>query len=224
MNKIYNKTNPRLKKYKTLDCAMEWKLDTLTKDNKTNLTIEGWANTSDKDRVGDIVFPSAFEKYLDDYKSNPIILYMHDWDLVIGKCIELKIIDNGDETGGLWVKVEISNASDVDHIKQKIKEGSLKTFSIGYNEIESDYDEDSKTNYVKCVELLEISVVTIPANSKAEFGITSEKEASKSVEISDEFVSYLTAALNEVDLKDGVEAEFIKELINIYKMNGEKNE
>ena len=41
-------------------------------DASGKMVIKGFANTSDKDRVGDVVLPSAFEKSLAEYLENPV--------------------------------------------------------------------------------------------------------------------------------------------------------
>lgn len=136
----------------------------VTKDGTGTTYIEGYANTVTKDRVGDSVLPKAFSKSLPEYQKNPVLLYQHNWDMPIGSVPVLKIDEHG-----LWIRGKVSNASDVSDIKTKIQDGTLRTLSIGYNELDSEYDETTKTKIVKELELLEISVVTIPANTEAIF-------------------------------------------------------
>lgn len=141
---------------------------TSVKDASGECMIEGYANTSTKDRVGDIVLPEAFEKSLPTYQKNPVILLNHDWNDVIGRCVHQEITDKG-----LFIKAKISNTRE--DIKTLINEGCYSTFSIGYNEIDADYDESTKTKYIKELELLEISVVSVPANTEAMFTQITEK-------------------------------------------------
>lgn len=140
----------------------------VTKDATNECIIAGYANTSTKDRVGDVVAPAAFEKSLPVYLKNPILLANHDWEDPIGSVIEAKIDEKG-----LWIKARISDSRE--DIKTLIREKCLRTFSIGYNEIDADYDEATKTKYVKELELLEISVVTVPANHEAMFDLYESK-------------------------------------------------
>lgn len=138
------------------------------KDAGSDCIIEGYANTSTKDRVGDCVLPSAFEKSLPTFLKNPVLLANHDWNDPCGKVLEAKITDKG-----LYIKARISDTRP--DIKTLINEGCLSTFSIGYNEIDADYDDQTKTKYVKELELLEISVVTVPANVEASFAVSTVK-------------------------------------------------
>lgn len=124
--------------------------------------IAGYANTATKDRVGDVVQPVAFEKTLPTYLKNPILLANHDWNDPIGRTISAQITDKG-----LYVEAKISDTRP--DIKQLIREKVLSTFSIGYNELDADFDETTKTKYIKELELLEISIVSVPANTEASF-------------------------------------------------------
>lgn len=217
------KKNANIKKQKKvtriLHCFVDWDSKQITKDASGKMIIKGFANTSDKDRIGDVVLPTAFEKSLAEYMENPVILFQHNWDNLIGKCIKAEIIKEG-ETQGLYIECEISSAKDVEEVKTKISEGSLKTFSIGYNEIDAEYDEESGVNVVKELELLEISVVTIPCNPKAKFtaSIDAEKEAKDAKDAEDlkGFFKFLAENIKELDNKEDVDSEFIEELSNIF--------
>lgn len=196
-----------------LNCLIDWDQKNITKDASGKMIIKGYANTVDKDRVGDVVLASAFKKSLPEYMENPVILFQHNWDKVIGKCVKAEVTEEG-----LYVECEVSQAKDVDDVRTKIAEGTLKTFSIGYNEILADYDESSACNIVKELELLEISVVTIPANPKAKFTTeTSPKEdnANKSA-IDDGFFNYLADALKQLSTTSDIDGEFLKEVHGIY--------
>lgn len=132
------------------------------KDASQECIIEGYANTSTKDRVGDVVLPSAFSSSLKTYLDNPVLLENHNWDKIAGVTQHAEITDKG-----LFIRAKISETRP--DLKQQIREGCLRTFSIGYNELDADYDEGTKTKIVKNIELLEISVVSVPANPEAKF-------------------------------------------------------
>lgn len=223
MSKKYNIRNAKQVKdgnIKKLTCSVDWDIKSVVKDASGNIFIEGWANTVDKDRVGDVVLPSAFEGTMKDYMENPIMLYQHDWDKVAGNIVEFKIVDDENEpVNGLWIKAKVSNAKDVEDVRTKIKEGSLKTFSIGYNEIDSDYDKETNTNIVKELELLEISIVTIPCNPFAKFGVSGEEEKAddcSSFKITPELLSFVSDALKELKDTEEISSEFLSEIIDIF--------
>lgn len=200
-----------------LNCLVDWDAKQITKDASGKMVIKGLANTPSKDRVGDVVLPSAFEKSLKEYMENPVVLFQHNWDKVIGKCIKADITDNG-----LYVECEVSNAKDVEEVKTKIAEGILKTFSIGYNEVDAEYDEKNACNVVKELELLEISVVTIPCNSNAKFVAeveTKEEEVSTEEKSFDHvgFFDYLADALKSLESTNDIDGQFLNEIYDIFK-------
>lgn len=208
-------------KTKTLTCSVDWDMKTVQKDAEGNIFIEGWANTVDKDRVGDVVLPSAFAGTMKEFMENPIMLYQHDWDKVCGNFVEFKIVDDENEpVNGLWVKAQVSNAKDVEDVKTKIKEGSLKTFSIGYNELDSDYDKETNTNIVSELELLEISIVTIPCNPFAKFGMTGTEEDKQDeysgMKVTPELLNFVSETIKELKDTGEVSGDFLKEIIDIY--------
>ncbi len=210
--KLKNKKPQRI-----LNCLVDWDVKHVTKSADGKMVIKGFANTADKDRIGDVVLPSAFVKSLPEYMDNPVILFQHNWDKVIGKCIKADVITEGEQKG-LYIECEISGAGDVADVKTKILEGSLKTFSIGYNELVADFDESAGANIVKELELLEISVVTIPCNPKAKFTVeqVADKEDKSMESDLKGLFDFLAKSLNELKSDESVDGEFLEEVANIF--------
>ena len=75
------KKNKRPQRY--LNCLVDWDAKHISKDASGKMVIKGYANTADRDRVGDVVLPSAFEKTLPEYMENPVVLFQHNWDKII---------------------------------------------------------------------------------------------------------------------------------------------
>lgn len=164
------------------DEVKEFKIDTLKSedsDEDEQIIISGLANKSIVDRVRDLILPSAWK--LDDFKKNPIIFFNHDRDYPIGKAIGIKV-----DPDGLHIKVAISKSKDpkVAYVRDMIKEGILKAFSVGIK-INWDMVEEREDGVliIKEVELLETSVVTVPANQDSLFEM--EKEANNIIHLSD---------------------------------------
>lgn len=132
-------------------------------DNKS-YEIEWYASTKDKDRMNDVVEPTAFEETLKQYMTNPIVLLQHDMDKPIWNVVEASIDEKG-----LFIRAKITE--DTDWVFSKLKNGVLRTFSIWYRvkdfetveNVNSDGDY-SYTNIIKSLELFEISLVSVPAN------------------------------------------------------------
>lgn len=171
--------------------------------------IEWYASTKDKDRMNDVVEPTAFEETLKQYMTNPIVLLQHDMDKPIGNVIEASIDEKG-----LFIKAKITE--DTDWVFSKLKNGVLRTFSIWYSVKDYETIENvdaewkySYTNIIKALELFEISLVSVPANPfalvksfdscfKSEEEIeTKEDEEPKAEEVKEEIVEEDNEELSE---------------------------
>lgn len=124
-------------------------------------TIQGWASTSGIDKVGDIVHPEGLLN-VDEYMKNPVLTYMHNWREPVGHVMALEIRDDG-----VWVTAYIDSTEE--KLWRKIKEGTLRAFSIGYDVMQEDFTEG--INHLKQWELLEIAIVSIPANTECLFDL-----------------------------------------------------
>lgn len=149
-------------------------------EEKKSVIIEGYASTEEQDRHGDIVAPEAFSKALGVYMKNPVILLQHDLDKPIGKVIRAEARDDG-----LFVRAEVFHEETI----ESIENGVLKAFSIGFypllvvakntktgEELPLDqwqnlgFEEMSKFSpYIKELELVEISIVSVPSNRNSLF-------------------------------------------------------
>jgi len=135
------------------------------------LKITGYANTTTKDRQGDVVPEEAWKKgALSNYAKNPIILAFHDHKRPVGKATGLEV-----DKGGLKITAEISkHATEVYNL---IKDGILKAFSIGFLVKDADYDPKTDIFVIKDLELLEVSVVSVPANQDSLFELAKQFES-----------------------------------------------
>ena len=136
-------------------------------DDNSPLIIEGKASTDDLDRMNDIIDPKAWSKgaALSAYKANPIVLAYHRHDKPIGKATEVRATKNG-----LELKATISKAAN--EVYSLIQEGILKAFSVGFIAKDMNYDSDNDYYNIKEVELVEVSVVSVPANPYATFSVS----------------------------------------------------
>lgn len=129
---------------------------------------DGWlvASTPDRDRDRDRVFPRGLD--LTNFLKNPVLMFGHNyqdpWSL-IGKVADFQI----DDTGFRIMPELRQPASDTDpmHIIRSLWDsGYLKAASIGFNPIEYKPNTDGGVDITKA-ELLEVSLVPIPANQEA---------------------------------------------------------
>jgi HK97 family phage prohead protease/HK97 family phage major capsid protein len=160
-----------------------------------DLIIEGYANTTEKDRVGDVVQKEAWQgDGLKNFLKNPIVLAFHDRAKPVGKVTGMSVDD-----GGLKVTAKISKS--VGEVYNLVKEGILSTFSVGFNLVDADYDKESDTFFIKDLELLEVSIVSIPANAGSTFSVK------KSFEDTDEYENFKSNFAKEDETKKEVSEE-----------------
>lgn len=145
-------------------------------DTIDSIYISGYASTNDPDRQGDIVPSYVWEKGIQQYLKNPIILAYHEHDDPCGRMVEHKIDEKG-----LWIKARISAASEIFNL---VKDGVLTAFSVGFRVKDATYDSVTNLFVVTELELHEISVVSVPANQDTLFSL------SKSFETDEDYKSF----------------------------------
>lgn len=159
--------------------------------------IKGSASTNALDRAGDIIERDAWTKGgLENFKTNPIILFNHNYDKPIGRATNLKVTDNG-----LEISAKISKAAG--DVTQLIKDGVLGAFSVGFKVKDADYMTETDGYKIKDAELFEVSVVSLPCNQGATFGLS--KSFGSMEDYNKHKQTFYTANLN--DSADAVEVE-----------------
>jgi HK97 family phage prohead protease/HK97 family phage major capsid protein len=180
--------------------------------SEKTLKIAGYANTSDKDRSGDIVVPDAWAKGIENFRRNPILLFQHDHGKPIGKVNSVTV-----DKKGIFVEASVSEAAEKQHgVKTLISDGVLKSFSVGFRVKDADYDKRTDTFFIKSVELLEISVVSVPANQNSLFSIRKSFEDDSSyAEFKKQFDKTDTLEkTSDAEEKEVEEVEEVKESIS----------
>lgn len=142
---------------------------TIKKLDQTDVTsFEGYLSTyGNADRVGDVIQRGAFDKSI---KKKPVVpmLFNHNRDVVIGK------LELSSDSYGLKVKGTILNdTKDGEQVAGLIEFGALDSMSVGMRVLSYE-PVDEKDPWggwiIKEAEVLEGSVVTIPANEQATIG------------------------------------------------------
>jgi len=166
------------------------------------ITIEGYANTTSKDRSGDVITESAWvQGGLNSYLKNPILLYNHNYDEPIGEVVDYNV-----SSKGLQIIAEVSKAAGKTY--DLVKDGILRAFSVGFRIKDAEYDQNSDTFVIKDLDLYEISVVSVPANQDSIFSIR------KSFEDSTEYDLFKNALITDSQAAEEVNAsEVVKRLI-----------
>lgn len=130
--------------------------------------IEGYASTDAVDAYNEVVDPTAFAGKLADFQQFPVLLLNHQWyDKPVGKVVSVDVKEHG-----LWIKALISKTAA--EVWTLISEGVLKAFSIGFNGVAGELIPGGPWVW-RQIQLLEISVVNIPANREALFAVAQSK-------------------------------------------------
>jgi len=124
--------------------------------------VAGYASTfgGTPDSYGDIVAKGAFSASLLT-RPNVRLLWQHDLAEPIGKAISLTEDDKG--LLGHWSLVPTDTGTKA---HQLLTAGLVDALSIGFMTKAADYSDDG-TRVLREVELVEVSLVTVPANTNA---------------------------------------------------------
>lgn len=165
------------------------------------LKIAGYANTVAKDRSGDVITPQAWSKGVENFRKNPIMLLQHKHEQPIGRFDKIKIDNNG-----IFVEGTVSAAAEKNYgVHTLIQDNALKSFSVGFIPKKAKFDKATDTTYITELELLEISIVSVPDNQDSLFSIK------KSFDTEADYKAYVKSIAEIVDTSEE-EVEEIKEL------------
>ena len=129
-------------------------------DDSEFYVVEGIASDNSIDRAYDIVKAGVVTASVEKY-GMPKFFHQHKMDEPLGIFTEIKQV--GDNT---FVKAEIPKGVDeFDKIVKLVKMGAYGGFSIGFNTLDAEWEKEVRI--IKEIELLEISLVTIPCNQNA---------------------------------------------------------
>ena len=162
-----------------MDISEELNLRTGTKGaqilNEAEGIVEAFVSgIGNKDSVGDIVEPGAFQKSLE--RRHPRVIWSHDWNLPVGKVLEIYEVSPDDprlpnkmkeaRIGGLYAKVQFNLLSEKgrEAFASVAFFGKDQEWSIGYKTLRSKFDPMVKANRLQEVELFEVSPVLHGAN------------------------------------------------------------
>ena len=145
--------------------------------------FNGYASTFGQiDSFGDTIMAGAFKDTLTD-RSRPVkMFYGHSVGRVIGKWLMLEEDDKG-----LYCEGELTpNHSDADNVYASLKHGAMDGLSIGFRLSEDGFEAiEGGGRRITKVELVEISVVSMPAEDSARVAavksITDEINTIKSI-------------------------------------------
>jgi HK97 family phage prohead protease/HK97 family phage major capsid protein len=152
-------------------CQLLWEDRSVAAAGIKHKTHDGKVNGMDfvlsdetPDRMDDIIMSDGWD--FKHFKKNPIALFGHRSDFPIGKWNNIRV-----ENKSLMANLEMApegTSERIDEIRRLVDAGILKAVSVGFKPTESKAREgtDWGSIYTKC-ELVECSVVAVPANPNA---------------------------------------------------------
>lgn len=118
-------------------------------------------STDSVDRHGTIIDVRGIG--LDAYKRNPVVLFNHDYDKIVGRASNIQV--RGDS---LVAEVEWDMEDDfAAGIARKMKDGFLNAASVGFMVEDGEDDEERDAFRITRSELVEFSIVAVPSNRDA---------------------------------------------------------
>ncbi len=129
-------------------------------------------NEESEDRMGDIIEVAGWD--LKNFNRNPIALFSHRRDSPVGTWVDTKV-----EGKRLIGKLKLAGTNLANMVRQLIQENVLRAVSVGFRPLdwEEMYEENTTAKgrkesrflgyRVKAAELLEVSLVSIPAHPNA---------------------------------------------------------
>lgn len=132
-------------------------------DAARNGLFEGYASTfGGVDEYNDTIVAGAYKDTL--ARKKPMMFYGHNPGRVIGKWIHA-----AEDTKGLHVVGELTPGnSDAQDVYASMKHGALSGMSIGFRVPKGGAEEKDGRRFLKKIDLIEISVVSLPADHAAQ--------------------------------------------------------
>jgi HK97 family phage prohead protease len=163
--------------------------------------FSGYASTfNGVDSYGDTILPSAYDSVIksisDGSMPMPKMFINHkSWDLPIGKWTSLSKDEHGLKAEG---ELTLGNPQS-QAVKASLEHGTIDGLSIGFrlnpDDVEMTEQDDQKIRVIKNIaDLVEVSVVTFPADAEARVDLSSVKSALEMINDIRDFENFLRDA------------------------------
>lgn len=130
-------------------------------------SLEFTISTAAVDRMGDTIAVEGWK--LESYRKNPVVLWAHDSDsLPVAKAADIRVEDGKLKARAEFVAAEVSAFAET--VFQMLKTGFLSATSVGFVPLKYAFVDDPERRFgIDFIEqeLLEFSVVPVPANPEA---------------------------------------------------------
>lgn len=132
-------------------------------ETEDGIWIEGYASDFGMDRQDEAFEPGAFEKGMQEFMKNPVLLYHHKFDQAMG---HIKSFEH--RSDGLWIKAWVDKPephTTLADVYRKIKSGTIRGFSVGgkfYRKVKGK---------IHTADLIEVSITPTPVNPRSIFAV-----------------------------------------------------
>ena len=140
------------------------------------IKISGMASVDTMDRDFDIVEATAFDEDIQNFLNNPLLLWNHSTDMPVGRVEEVEQVTDGSLKGLRFVALVTD-----EQMKRWISDKLINSVSIGFRIKDREFKEPEHAPdgtmvapgvmIIKRLELMEISLVTLPAQASARFEV-----------------------------------------------------
>ena len=148
------------KENKVKDYRLQSNITKTEETKKGDWIVWGYASTFDVDSGGDQITKEALLGAQDDFVEYSTVLFNHTFDRPIGKVVDTLVDDIG-----LLIKVVLSKTEK--ELWTKVKEGIVSKFSVAGRILE-ETQTDNGIYQINKIRFHEVSLVSVPANKKAE--------------------------------------------------------
>jgi HK97 family phage prohead protease len=184
------------------------------------------AAIGNKDSVGDIIIPGAFNKSLKRRK--PRVVWGHDWNQPIGKVIDIFEVGPSDPrlpmkmkqagVGAVYARVQLNLKSERGREAFSFVQffGEEQEWSIGYKTLDAVFDPKLQANILKELELYEVSPVLHGAN-----------QLTSTLSVKDDKCGNMRTGMPVAEggvMLDSEESDLRDSLLKIVSMHGRFNE
>lgn len=130
-------------------------------------SVEFTISTAAVDRVGDTIAAAGWD--LKNYRKNPVVLWAHDSrSLPVARGLNVRVEDGALKASAEFTPAGVARFNDT--VFEMVKSGFLNAVSVGFRPLKWAWTEDADRRYgidFMEQELLEFSIVPIPANPEA---------------------------------------------------------
>lgn len=178
-----------------------------TRQYSSERTIEVIISTGSVDRDGDRVNPKGWD--FSEFSTNPVVLWMHDMNIAPpAKCLDAWY---DEEAGVPKAKIKFAKTPFAEELLYLYKNGFLNAVSATFSSIEYDGNNHGGKDF-HAQKLIELSLVTVPANKEA---LVTQRSFAPSKKAFPLFYKHCKSLIKKVEKQEDEPTDFPEEGDNL---------